>query len=66
MYSGDGDPVGYVSPLGFGDSLGGDGTGKFLPRGDGDGEAKPEGEFSVAIFSYAGKNRPYLSQVLGK
>ena len=50
MYSGDGDPVGYVSPLGFGDgersspaSLGGD--------GDRDGEAKPDGEFPVAISS---------------
>ena len=58
MYSGDGDPVGYVSPLGFGD---GERSSPASLSGDGDGEAKPDGEFPVAIFSYAGKNRPHLS-----
>jgi hypothetical protein len=28
------------------------GMGKSCPRGDGDGESKPDGEFPVAIFGH--------------
>jgi len=36
-----------ASPL----ALAGTGTGNLSPRGDGDGEASPDGEFPVAIFT---------------
>jgi hypothetical protein len=57
LFHGDGDPAGTNSPHGVGDgiklspaSIDGDGGGDFFsPRGDGDGQSFPDGEFPVAI-----------------
>jgi hypothetical protein len=65
---GDGVPVGDESPCGAGmgrkpppRGLTGMGMGNFFLRGDGDGQAFPDGEFPVAILIPA-----YISLVLPK